>query len=338
MTWLWTHGNEARGVVLGVILGGLVAAALGPVLLTSLGPVLPAAVLAVGLALGGWIGRGARGSLPGRLVLALLGGGLAGWLAAGQVAPAGLAHAVFGLGVGLALMPEGLRGGLARSLIRALPSGAGALAGGVCAGGLLHAPAVVSLSPQAGTLVLAGCVSVGVALAELVRYVIVFHETPPRWIQLLTREAGDATRPVLQAACDAYQRVVVGIREAQAGLDVWDQRESLDLAYQLLEGAAREGKEADRVARERVGLEGDDTALAGHTDLIEARAKLRSSLDARLEAALERAGKQAAALARLATTLQTRAAGGSSDASPDSERLLVRAEGLHRPLAGEKHA
>jgi len=338
MTWLWTHGRQARSVVIGVTLGGLVAAALGPALLASLGPAVPAAALAAGLVLGGWIGRGTAGPLPGRLALALLAGGLAGWLAAGQLAPAGLAHAVFGLGVGLALMPEGFRGGVFSSLLRALPSGVGALTGGVCAGGLLNAPAVASLSPETGTLVLAGCVSAGVALAELVRYVVVFHEAPPSWIQELTREAGDATRPVLQAACDAYSRVVVGVREARAGLDVWDQRESLDLAFQLLERTAHEGQDADRLARERIGLEGDE-ALAGHADLIEARARLRDSVDQRLEAALERAGKHAAALAHLAATIQTRTAPVTTGEALDSERLLVRAEALRRPpLAGEKSA
>ena len=45
-TWIWMQGRQARSVVTGVTLGGLVAAALGPGLAVTVSPVLAPVVLA----------------------------------------------------------------------------------------------------------------------------------------------------------------------------------------------------------------------------------------------------------------------------------------------------
>jgi len=333
---IWTDGGKAARVAASVAAAGVAAGALGPYL-AGLAPWAPAGALGAALALAGWLARGRLAPAFHRTALGAFAGVVAGLLAA-SAAPAGLAHAVLGLGVGLAFAPIGLRAGAGRTFLRALPAAAGALAGGVLAGVLAEAPALAALSPVAEAAVLHGAIGLGVGLAELTRFLVFAPEEPPAWIRLLEQEAGDRVRPVLTAATDAYGRIVRGARDAD-DLDADDHQETLDLSWRLLQATARAAREAERIGRAARSLDGDAKALAGHEELQEARDRLSGSLGDRREALLEEAGRHAASLSRLALSLtdrSIRSPGDLGDLAPaDLERAVAR---LGRRVAAEGNA
>ncbi len=292
-------------VTAALLLAGLAAGALAPTV-AALTPWAPAATLALLLALAGWLARGGAEPIAARLAVAAGSGALAGLLLAG---PAGLAHAVLGLGVGVALRREGRGAGAA--LLDALPVAAGALLGGVLAGALGATPAVAALavaSPEAGATLLMGAVALGVAGGEVTRHLVVVRAAPPAWIAELARACeveAPAAHAVLSVAIDAHEGAITALDEAR--LDARATREAALLARDLLAATATAATEARRMTQAGAALS-RPPAVQAQAELEAARARIGASLEARRDAALEEAGRHAAALGRLAASLVDRGA------------------------------
>lgn len=327
-TTIWTYpGAAIARTTLALGLAGLAGGTLAPTV-AALAPWAPAALLGGGLAVAGWLARGGVGPVLPRAAVGLGGGALAGLL---LEAPAGLAHAAFGLAAGLALAPA--RGRDETSVARAidaLPVAAGALAGGMLAGGLTATSALAGLPPEASAAALAGTVALGVAAGDALRQVRRIGAAPPAWIvEVLRACEADAPRAhvTLSAASDAYRGAISSLPDAR--LDGAAVHETAQLAHDLLAATARAADEARRMTRAAATLAPAEAAGAGDEgELGQARAKIGASLDARRDAAQGEAAGHAAALARLAATLVERSAG--HDRPLDSQALDRRADALVR--------
>ena len=320
-----------------LVLAGLAAGALAPTL-AGQAPWAPAAALGLLLTLAGWLARGGVEPLPARLAVGAGGGALAGLL---LQAPAGLAHATLGLALGLALAPARRRssdgdGGESPALLEALPVAAGALLGGVLAGGLASLPALVALgssAPEAAGALLAGAVALGVAAGEAARHLILVQAAPPAWIAALSRACeveAPAAHAVLAAAIGAHREAALALDDAR--LDAGARRDAALLARDLLAATARAAVEARRWTQATRALS-RPPALESHGEapgeLEQARARIGASLDGRRDVALEEAGRHASALARLAASLVER--GAADRARPlDALSLERRAAALER--------
>lgn len=299
-------GTGGTAAAAALVLAGLAGGALGPSL-AAIGPWAPAAGLALLLALAGWLARGAPGALAPRAAVALGGGALAGLL---LEAPAGLAHALFGLALGLALPGPGRGEEDGPALLEALPVAAGALAGGALAGAV--APAVLQaaggLGPEAAGALVAGALTLGVAAGDAARRLVVLRAAPPAWVADVAaaceREAPAAHAALAQAVA-AHGAAVAALGEA--GLDRRAARDAGLVARDLLAAAARAADDARRMTGAAATLVAGPAAPG--EELAQARARIGASLDARREAALADAARHAAALARLAASLVARGAG-----------------------------
>lgn len=323
---IWTcPGAAIARTTVALTLAGLALGALAPNL-ASLAPWAPAAALGCGVAVAGWLARGGAGPLLPRAAVGLGGGALAGLL---LQAPAGLAHAAFGLAAGVALAPaRGRDETSAARALDALPVAAGALVGGMLAGGLAASSALGGLPPEAAAAALAGVVALGVAGGDAFRQVRLIGEAPPGWVVEVLRACEvDAPRAhaTLAAATDAYRGTISSLAEAR--LEGAAVRETALLALDLLGATARAAEEARRMTSAAATLAPSSGALASD-ELGQARAKIGASLDARRDAALEEAAGHTAALARLAATIVERGAG--HDRPLDSQALDRRADALAR--------
>lgn len=323
MTITCVRPTAARAAV-AVVLAGLVSGAVAPTLAAA-GPWAAPAGIGAALALAAWLARGGHGPLLPRLAVASGGGALAGLLLAG---PAGLAHAAFGLALGLALQRPERRGqGFARQVADALPVAAGALLGGVLAGAI--APLLGAVTPAASAALLVGAVSVGVALGDLTRDVVLVRDTAPAWIVTLLRacEVDDPRgHAVLTAAAGAHRGAIQALGEAR--LDADAARESALLARDLLLATGRAVEEARRMLHAGAGLDGPATPPVEHAELAAAAARIGATLQGRRDASLEDASRHAAAIGRLAATLVGR--GAAADRDVDALTLERRAEALNR--------
>lgn len=299
MAVLFTDTRRALHTIAVLSLAGSAVGVLTPHLQAWLGATGSVAALAFGFVTAGWLARDGAGPFPGRALLALAGGATVGSLL--PVLPAGLSHVLLGLVVGLALVPEGLRGRLSTSLARSLPTAAGALVGGVLAGWFTQSAAFAALSTGTQAAWMGMLVGAGVGLGEASRLLLVVREDAPAWIEALRKDVGAETRPVLEAALDAHGRVVRAVVDG-AHLDAWDRQESLHLAEQLLASTASAVRAADEACREGISLQSDEE-LEPHTELSKARARIRESLRERTRQAKAEAGRHAANLARMAAAL-----------------------------------
>jgi hypothetical protein len=309
VTVIWTDGRGARRQLVALVLAGAAAGAAAPALTATAGPAAAPGALSLTLAAGGWLGRGRGAPAPAQLILAAVGGVVAGLLGL-SLGPA-LATALLGGVVGLALTPS-LHGGLRRVLLRCLPAAAGALALGVVGGALGLAPAFAGLNAGAQSAVLGALLGLGVGLGELTRYAVLTAEQPV-WITELQETCGAQSRPLLDAAVDGYSRVVRSVRRAQ-GMDAFDRQETLVLAGELLESAARALREADEAERATLSLARDAGELEAHPELHQARATIRASLDQQAEEGRAEAGRHAARLTRMAAAFSERPQPGRTEA------------------------
>lgn len=313
MSLSWSRPHTTRRVVLGLALGGALGGALGPALL-GFGPAAPGAGLALGLTLGGALLRG--GAPPAGLLVGLAGvlGGLAALLDGGP-APAGLGYALLGLAVGLALVPGGR--GAGRHALEALPHAAGAVLGGIGAGALSLAPALVGLPPAGASALLGGVLGLGVALGEVGRGARVVPGSTPAWAARALAGAGVEARPLLAAALDAHARLLAALREVENPT----RKDALRLGGELIDAAGKATGELDRAARALSGLMSDDPLVSGHPELDRARAELRTALIAQREAAREQVCARIAELTRLVVTVSTQAAARERDRTDLQARL-----------------
>lgn len=334
-TTIWTYpGAAIARTSVALALAGLAGGTLAPTV-ASLAPWAPAALLGCGVAVAGWIARGGMGPVLPRAAVGLGGGAIAGLL---LQAPAGLAHAAFGLAAGLALAtPRGRDETAGARALDALPVAAGALAGGMLAGGLAASSALGGLPPEASAALLAGLVALGVAAGDAVRQVRLIGDTPSAWI-LDVQCACEVDAPLahltLAAACDAYRGTISSLADAR--LDGAAVRETAILAQDLLGATAHAAEEARRMTRAAATLAPTGATSKGvdPDELGQARAKIGASLDARRDAALDEAAGHAAALARLAATLVERSAG--HDRPLDSQALDRRADALARRALSDR--
>ncbi|MCO5169868.1 MAG: hypothetical protein M9894_26320 [Planctomycetes bacterium] len=303
-------GSGAAQAALALLLAGLTGGALGPAL-AAVAPWAPAAGLALLLTLAGWLARGAPGALAPRAAVALGGGALAGLLLA---APAGLAHAAFGLTLGLALPGPG-RGHEAGRRLRGPPGGGGrprrrrargrprARRGRAGPGrGALAAGAVAwARRPATPPAASSSCAP----------------RRPPGWRP--SPAPASARRPRPRGARPRDRRAPRGGRGARRrGPRPARRRRRGLLARDLLGAAARAAEDARRLTGAAAAL----AAASGDDDL----APERSRLEARREAALAEAGRHAAALARLASSLLARGVGEPVGPGPRVDVVVRRLE------------
>lgn len=314
MTLTWTRPRTIRRTAAGLALGGALGGALAPALAALLGPAGPGVGLALAICLGGALLRG--GSPPAGLLVALVGllGGLGALLDAGS-APAGLGHALVGLSIGLALGRPGA--GAGRSLLESLPHAAGALLGGIAAGALLAAPALVG-TPVAGLAAVVGLlVGAGIGVGELGRGASLTARVTPAWATKALAAAGPDARPLVATLLDAHARLLAATRGAPAE----SRRQSEELGQDLLRAGLAAAAEVERASRALQGLQAEDPALAGHAELARARAELARSLQAGREAAREQACSRAAELVRMVVAISARVQAAERDRTDLETRL-----------------
>ncbi len=297
------QGEQVRRLVLCLLLGGVLAGILGPSLSSWLGAAASPALLALLLSLGGWLARGIRFPLGGRLLLALSSGALLGWLEAHL--QTGLPPALLGLALGISLSLQPLGGDPRAAFLQALPTACGASLGALLGGFAGISPWWGALGIHAQSAFLAGSLGLGVALGELSRELIWASPHPPRWILEQMRSARPRGGILLREAVDARHRAITTLIAAQR-LDPWDQEEALRLSDELLLASAQAVAEAEEATASLGGLAPAEESLEELQELYAAQARQRESLTLSAAQAWTEAGRLAALLGLLALSLSER--------------------------------
>lgn len=313
---------RARTTTLSALLGGLGAGLAAPYVLATAGPVATAASVASLIAGTTLVAR--RGSSV--VARSAIAGGLALVAAAAESwIHAGPAVAILGLGVGLALAPEGLHGGLRAALARAVPASALALLGAIAVGAVARIEPFASLAAPGWGALLGGAIGLGAGLGEALRASFTTAPETLAEVDAARAKALPETRPLVESAQKSYGRVVEAV---QRSLDMTgaDKVEALATARELALATARQALAGDELARMVRSVPAGDPSAPG------ARERIEASLGQRRDAARVQAGESAAALAELALALTERVA--PRGPALEDEDLASRARGLAFRLNG----
>lgn len=315
--------TRARTTASAAVLGGLAAGAVAPIVLGAVGPVAAAAALGAAIAATTLVAqRGSR--IPQRAVLAgacgLVGAAAEGWIHGGP------AVALLGLGIGLALAPEGLLGGVGAALGRASASSVGALVGAIVVGSVGRVEPFASLSASAWGALLGGAIGLGAGLGEALR--AGFHVAPAQIPELEAARGKLAaeTRPLVESARNSYGRILEAVGRAEE-MPATDKLEALATAKELALATVRQALAADELAR-AVRSVPADAPSSGTTS---GRERIETTLGRRRDEARAQASESATALAELALALTARVAPAAPVVEED---LAARARGLASRLNG----
>jgi hypothetical protein len=300
--------SRAQRTVAGALAGGIVGGALVPELLGPLGPLLARGSLGLAIAAGALLASG--GSRV--LLRAAIAGALAvGAVALEPIAPRGISTALLGVGVGLAVAPEGLVGGLFAALVRAGAAGAGALAGAVVLGLAARSDAFAALSPASWGALLGGAIGLGIGAGEVARTFFASGSSVPSEVDEARARLSAETLPLLDSARSSFGKVVESVGRSSA-LEPRDKIEALATARDLVLSTARNLVASEELARTL-------RSLGKNPD-----AEIESGLVRRRERASADAAESAAALSELAVAVAERTSAGALDPVD----LAARARGL----------
>jgi len=323
MILLLTSKSRIRSTLLAAVLGGLTGGALVPSLTLSAGPAGARAVFAGVAAALLLVVRGSR--VLSRAALAAAFGAAAAFFE--KQLPAGSAPVIAGLGIALAIAPDGP---LVGRLLRGAAGAAGALLAAVGLGFLARTPLGDSAVVWDG--VLGAGIALGATAGELLHSLLHVSTAPPAELEAArTKLLGEGRAPV-EMARGAYVRACEAVIAADS-MDAVDRVEALTTARDLALTTARSSLAAAEISRTLASV---TQGSADSEDVRATRDRVAEQLGRKLAKAKDDASRSATALAELAIAIAERGA----EKDTRAEELATRARGLavriHGPVASAK--